>query len=308
MSNIKPKTHLTSVMSYPERGQGGNNKYRGNCAPQVIEDLIRFYKPEQICDYMVGSGTTIDAAQNCGIPCHGYDLNRGFDLMSMEIPERSQFTFWHPPYWDIVLYSDVMYKASDIEKQFGFDPRIADLSRISRWEDFVTAMNYAMMKQFSALEKGGRMAVLMGDIKKRGKLYSMLAEIAKPGTLEQIIIKTQHNCWSDRQVYSGNFIPIQHEYIMVVRKDDELCFPVMLPRTMQADIRDICCATWRDVVAAVMATKSGVWDLHSLYEAMADHRKTKDNSNWQAKIRQTLQLYPAVFAHAGRGAWRLVAA
>ena len=26
------------------------------------------------------------------------------------------------------------------------------------------AMNYAMMKQFTALENGGRMAVLMGDI------------------------------------------------------------------------------------------------------------------------------------------------
>lgn len=26
---------LTTVMSYPERGIGGNNRYRGNCAPQV---------------------------------------------------------------------------------------------------------------------------------------------------------------------------------------------------------------------------------------------------------------------------------
>lgn len=308
MANPKPK-QLTSVMSYPERGQGGNNKYRGNCAPQVIEDLIRFYKPEQICDYMIGGGTTFDAAANCGIPCHGYDLNRGFDLMSMEIPERSQFTFWHPPYWDIVLYSDVMYKASDIEKQYGFDPKAADLSRIPRWEDFVMAMNYAMMKQFTALEKGGRMAVLMGDIKKRGKLYSMLAEIAKPGTLEQIIIKTQHNCWSDRQVYSGHFIPIQHEYIMVVKKDDNLIFPVMIPRTVKTDIRDLHCATWRDVVAAVMATNPhAAWDLHTLYKEVAGHRKAKSNVHWQEKIRQTLQRYPAVFARAGSGAWRLVAA
>ena len=302
------KNPLTSVMSYPERGQGGNNRYRGNCAPQVIEDLIRFYKPEQICDYMVGGGTTFDAAANCGIPCYGYDLNRGFDLMSMEIPERSQFTFWHPPYWDIVLYSDVMYKASDVEKKYGFDPKAADLSRIPKWEDFVTAMNYAMMKQFAALEKGGRLAVLMGDIKKKGRLYSMLAEIAKPGTLEQIIIKTQHNCWSDRQVYSGNFIPIQHEYVLICKKDDALIFPIMLPRTVQADLRDLRCSTWRDVVAAVMATKAGIWDLHSLYEAVANHRKAKENPNWQAKIRQTLQRYPAVFTSAGNGAWRLTAA
>ena len=39
-----------------------------------------------------------------------------------------------------------------------------DLSRIAEGDDFVKAMNYAMMKQFTALENGGRMAVLMGDI------------------------------------------------------------------------------------------------------------------------------------------------
>ena len=73
-----------------------------------------------------------------------------------------------------------MYKASDVQNRYGYDPRKLDLSRISDWEQFVEAMNFAMMKQFSSLEKGGRMVVLMGDIKKRDKLYSMLAEIIKP--------------------------------------------------------------------------------------------------------------------------------
>lgn len=61
---------LTTVISYPERGTGGNSRYRGNCAPQVIEDLIHFYKPAEICDYMVGSGTTFDAAAVCGMRFH----------------------------------------------------------------------------------------------------------------------------------------------------------------------------------------------------------------------------------------------
>jgi len=26
---------LTSVVSYPERGDGGNSKYRGNCSPEI---------------------------------------------------------------------------------------------------------------------------------------------------------------------------------------------------------------------------------------------------------------------------------
>lgn len=59
---------LTSVVSYPERGDGGNNKYRGNCSPKLIEDLIGFFKPAEICDYMCGSGTTADAAKKWGLP------------------------------------------------------------------------------------------------------------------------------------------------------------------------------------------------------------------------------------------------
>jgi len=31
---------LTSVVSYPERGVGGDNRYRGNCSPRLIEDLL----------------------------------------------------------------------------------------------------------------------------------------------------------------------------------------------------------------------------------------------------------------------------
>ena len=50
---------------------------------------------------------------------------------------------------------------------YGYDPKYLDLSRIEIWDDFVKAMNYAMMKQFSALENGGRMAVLMGASKRK---------------------------------------------------------------------------------------------------------------------------------------------
>ena len=82
--SIRP---LTSIVSYPERGEGGNNKYRGNCSPKLIEDLIGFFKPSEICDYMCGSGTTGAAAAKCGISSKLYDLHSGFDLMNSEIPE-----------------------------------------------------------------------------------------------------------------------------------------------------------------------------------------------------------------------------
>ena len=296
---------LTSIVSYPERGEGGNNRYRGNCSPKLIEDLIGFFKPTEICDYMCGSGTTKAAADKCGIQSKLYDLHSGFDIMNSDIKERPEFIFWHPPYWDIIKYSDVMYKASDVQNRYGYDPRKLDLSRIPNWEQFVEAMNYAMMKQFASLEKGGRMAVLMGDIKKRGKLYSMLAEIIKPGTLENIIIKAQHNCFSDNTNYSGSFIPILHEYVMIVRKDTPLLVPVIVAKEIKADIRDMAGATWRDVVAAVLEECTEAVTLTYLYEQIEPHKKAQNNKHWREKIRQTLQINPNHFHHTDRGMWVL---
>lgn len=42
----KPNRNLTSIVSYPERGTGGNNRYRGNCSPKLIEDAF-WIKNEQ---------------------------------------------------------------------------------------------------------------------------------------------------------------------------------------------------------------------------------------------------------------------
>ena len=304
MSNDSSRI-LTSIVSYPERGEGGSNRYRGNCSPKLIEDLIGFFKPHEVCDYMCGSGTTKAVADKAGIISHTYDLHSGFDILNCDIPERSEFTFWHPPYWDIITYSDVMYKSAEVEKKYGYDPKKFDLSRIQSWDEFVEVMNYSMMKQYTALEKGGRMAVLMGDIKKKGKLYSMLAEITKPGTLENIIIKAQHNCFSDRTKYSGKFIPILHEYVMIVRKDNSLIVPVMLTKKEAQDIRDMKEATWRDVVASVLEQYNGAVTLNRIYEQIEAHEKAKKNQWWKEKVRQTLQKYPQYFSHDGRGMWSL---
>ncbi len=299
------KRQLTSIVSYPERGEGGSNRYRGNCSPKLIEDLIAFFKPTEICDYMCGSGTTRAAADTCGITSRIYDLHSGFDIMNCDIQERPEFIFWHPPYWDIIKYSDVMYKASEVQSRYGYDPKTSDLSRIPDWNRFVEAMNYAMMKQFIALEKGGRMAVLMGDIKKHGKLYSMLSEIIKPGTLENIIIKAQHNCFSNNIQYSGSYIPILHEYVMILRKGSSVLIPIIVARRSESDIRDIPNATWRDVVASVMEQCRGAVPLSYLYNKIENHSKAKQNKWWKEKIRQTLQCNPVHFLHTGRGMWEL---
>ena len=297
---------LTSVVSYPERGQGGNNRYRGNCSPKLIEDLIAHFRPNEICDYMCGSNTTADAARSMGITSHTYDLHSGFDLLHTDIQERPEFIFWHPPYWDIIKYSDVMYRASEVQQRYGYNPCLFDLSRIPTWEGFVQAMNYCMMKQFCALEQGGRMAVLVGDIKKKGKLFSMLFELTKPGVLENVIIKTQHNCVSDKRVYSGSFIPIVHEYVLLVRKDAPLAVPLLMTYRVQGDMRDMPGATWRDIIAGVLESCSGSASLEEIYRLVGTHKRAQNNQWWKEKVRQTLQINPKTFEHTGRGTWRLL--
>ena len=298
---------MKSIVSYPDRGEGGKNTYRGNCSPRIIFDLHDQFHFSEICDYMCGSGTTEDAARQIGIPSHCYDLNRGFDLLSMDIPERSEFTFWHPPYADMITYAGQQYSAEAVKAQYGIDPLKADLSQIKDWDEFVKQMNFCMMKQFAALEKGGRIAVLMGDMKRKGKLYSMVSEIVKPGTLEQIVIKAQHNCMSDNTSYSGKFIPIVHEYLMICRKDSGLIIPVIISKHASQDMRDSYAATWKDVIYSVLEDIGHPCSLNEIYQKIAGHRKAKCNPHWQAKIRQTLQIYPKYFKHIQRGVWTTAA-
>jgi hypothetical protein len=296
---------LSSIVSYPERGDGGSNKYRGNCSPELIKDLIGHFNVHEICDYMCGSGTTADAAADMGIASHTYDLHSGFDLLNRDIPERPEYIFWHPPYHNIITYSDAVYSAAEVQSRYGYDPRKTDLSRIPDWDGFVEAMNYCMMKQFCALEKGGRMAVLVGDIKKHGRLYSMIFELTKPGTLENVIIKTQHNCFSDNTRYSGRFIPIVHEYLLLLRKDEPLLYSALLTFRRKSDIRDMPGAIWRDIVADAMEDFCGAVALERIYSKLENYKRTREQRHWRDKVRQTLQMYPAVFSSPARGVWTL---
>lgn len=306
--NDERRILMKSVVSYPDRGRFGNNRYRGNCSGRLIEDIISQYHIQALSDYMAGGGTTEEVCRAHDVSGVFLDLNRGFDMMSMDIPERPQNIFWHPPYGQMITYSDEMYSAQSIIDQYGFDPRINDLSRAKDWDDFTRKMNYCCLKQFTALEKGGRMFVLMGDWKQKGKLYSMLCDIAKPGVLEQIVIKTQHNCVSDGRTYSNqNFVPIVHEYLMVVRKDEALLIPVALTKKTTMDMRDSRNATWRDVIAAILEDAKCPMSLDEIYAAVEGHKKCTENQHWRDKVRQTLQIYNC-FQSIQRGIWQTVRA
>ena len=100
----------------------------------------------------------------------------------------------------------------------------------------------------------------------------------------------QYNCISDSNTFSNmNFVPIVHEYLLVLRKDRGLIVPVEYAVKKTIDMRDSMGATWRDVVHAVLEAEGREMSLSELYEAIAPYRKAKANVNWQAKVRQTVQ-------------------
>lgn len=301
---------MQSIVSYPDRGSYGRNTYRGNCSGLLIKDLIAQYRLRGLSDFMVGSGTTEDVVREAGLRGDFADLNRGFDMMSQDIPARAENIFWHPPYHDMIVYSGKQYDPAAVERQTGLSAETIladDLSRCASWEEFVRKMNYCMFKQFSALEKGGRMFVLVGDMKRHGRLFSMIRELACPGTMENIIIKAQHNTWSGRQDYSGNFVPIVHEYLLVTKKDAGLIVPVTWGEGNDYDMRSFRDQSWRDLVHAIVEDAGGRMTLAGLYDALRDSAKAKANAHWKEKVRQTVQDI-RYFTRTERGCYALAPA
>jgi len=101
-----------SVVSYPNRGRWGNNKYRGNCSGHIIKDFIETYHGTGnglFVDPSVGGGTLQDVASDMGVRFQGLDLRDGFNLLTDSlvnaIGEKARTIFWHPPYHDMVKYS-----------------------------------------------------------------------------------------------------------------------------------------------------------------------------------------------------------
>lgn len=282
---------MKSVVSYPDRGNFGHSNYRGNCSGKIIEDCIEQFHLQGLSDFMVGGGTTEDVVKSRGLRGTFADLNRGYDMLSMDIPERAENIFFHPPYGSMIRYANSMYKASDIEKMYGLPAETIladDLSQCNNWDEFIKKLNYCMMKQFAALEKGGRMFTLVGDMKRNGKLYSMVCDIAKPGTLEQVVIKMQHNCVSDSRSYCGNFIPIVHEYLIITKKDSGLIIPVSWGARKETDIRDNTAASWRDIIYALIDEHKEA-TLEKLYQDLQNCPKKQSNPHWKEKIRQVVQ-------------------
>ena len=206
---------LYSIVSYPDRGPWGDSRYRGNCTGHIVKDLILRFRCQSVFDPAEGGGTVKDVVTGINkyrkqnIQYEGRDLKKGWDIIESSMPEKQfDMVFYHPPYWDIIKYSD--------------NPK--DLSNCETLHNFEVKLNQSVEKLFEAVRPGGIMAILIGDKRKSGNYYVLMRTLLlnkKIGQLKALIIKIQHNCRSDRRFYNSNnpfLIPIKHEYCLIFQK------------------------------------------------------------------------------------------
>jgi hypothetical protein len=206
---------MCSVVSYPDRGPWGDSSYRGNCSGHLVKDLIIRFKCQSVFDPSEGGGTVRDVVAGINqylkkdIKYEGRDLRQGWDILTGQLPEKQYDLVWyHPPYWDIIRYSE--------------NPK--DLSNAPTIGEFESTLNRSIERLYQTVRPGGVMAVLIGDKRKFGQYYPLFRTLLvndKIGQLKAIIIKIQHNCRSDQRTYEQSnpfLIPIKHEYCLIFQK------------------------------------------------------------------------------------------
>lgn len=232
---------MTTHWSFPKRGDWATHdaKWRGNWSPYIPRNLLLRYSQagDLVLDQFAGGGTTLVEAKLLnrniiGVDVNDIALNRCREKIDFEhdgangkvylykgdarkldfIPnEKIDFICTHPPYADIIKYSD------DLDN---------DLS-MCNVKDFLAEMEKVAAESYRVLKSNKFCAILMGDTRKKGCMIPMSFEVMKVFqkagfTLKEIIIKEQHNCratgyWKTNSV-KYNFLLIAHEYLFVFRK------------------------------------------------------------------------------------------
>lgn len=232
---------MTTIWSFPKRGDWATHdaKWRGNWSPYIPRNLLlRYSLPgDLVLDQFAGGGTTLVEAKLLnrniiGVDCNEEALQRCREKVDFVhegaegevyihkgdarylpfIPGNSiDFICTHPPYADIIQYSD------DIEE---------DLSRMPV-QAFLKEMEKVAEESMRMLKKGKYCAVLMGDTRKKGHIlplsFWVMQVFEKAGFhLKELIIKEQHNCratgyWKTNSV-KYNFLLIAHEHLFVFEK------------------------------------------------------------------------------------------
>lgn len=123
--------------------------------------------------------------------------------------EKIDFICTHPPYADIIKYSDGI---------------AGDLSLLQE-KEFVGEILKVAKESYRVLKKGKCCAVMIGDIRQKGNVvplgFELMQQYLGAGfKLKEIVIKEQHNCKStDKWAHvKKSFLLLAHEYIFVFYK------------------------------------------------------------------------------------------
>jgi len=223
--------------------------YWGNFIPQIPNQLLRRYtkKGDWILDPFLGSGTTLIEAQRLSRNAVGIELSKkvldqtkkniakeanpnkvrlefvngdsaSIDLKSVlsTLDIKSfQFQIFHPPYWDIIKFSD----------------NKSDLSNTKSIEDFLRGFGRVLDNCLPHLDKKRFAAVVISDKYSGGEWiplgFLVMQEVLKRGMiLKSTIVKNfdetaakrnQKELWRYRAL-AGGFYVFKHEYIFIFQK------------------------------------------------------------------------------------------
>lgn len=243
-----------TLWEFPARlKEGGHsNEYHGNYIPQIAQQLYeRFTKKNDIVlDMFFGSGTSGIEAINMNRRCIGVELKEDLaesvsekftpkqlvtdvniicadsttelavekvkarlDIMG---EEKAQFLMLHPPYDDIIKFSD----------------KKEDLSNCASTEEFYDLFEKVAKNGYDLLEKGRFAALIIGDKYANSQLiplgFECMRRMNNVGFItKSIIVKDMQgnerakgktaNLWRYRAL-AGGFYIFKHEYVMLFQK------------------------------------------------------------------------------------------
>lgn len=225
-----------------------NAKYHGNFIPQIPHQLLTRYtkKGDWVLDPFLGGGTTLIEAQRMDRNSIGIELqeevanntnervkseskdgvealvvngnSKNYDiqgLLNSHNVDKVQFVLFHPPYWDIIKFSD--------------NPD--DLSNSDSLEAFINNFGQVIDNCTKVLENERYCAVVIGDKYSDSQItplgfICMNLFLEKGFLLKAIIVKNigdtegkanQQAIWRYRAM-SADYYVFKHEYIMVFKK------------------------------------------------------------------------------------------